>query len=283
MYIAIDIGGSEIRIASFKSLTHPRPFKRTSVCVNGSYYVDINNIFKAIDELAGINRVDAVGIGTTGVLDKDKSKIINSTSLPNWENEPIREDFENRYKVQIFIENDSVVAALAESQYVYDNSEDFLFIVWGNSIGGAGVRVLNKKIFIESMEPAHLVLYPEGKEICSCGQIGCLHLYCGASGYKDTFDEDMDSLSDAQWKKVTDRFGWAIMNLLVCRNVERVVFGGRIPESRIPRIKQIKKYVNENLKIFTPPKIVKSKLGIDGEIYGGIALIHNRINHSLLS
>ena len=75
MYIGIDVGGTSIKLASFKTLYLPKAVKVIELKTQNNYENDFANLVKAISELAK-SKVRGIGIGIAAVLDKDKTQIL---------------------------------------------------------------------------------------------------------------------------------------------------------------------------------------------------------------
>src|SRR3989344_7769614 len=100
MYIGIDVGGTSIKLASFKTLHFPKPVKILELKTQNNYENDFDNISKAISELAK-SKVSGIGIGIAAVLSEDKTQILKANNIKSWEKQNIKNDLENLFKCKI--------------------------------------------------------------------------------------------------------------------------------------------------------------------------------------
>ena len=84
MYIGIDVGGTRIKLASFKTLQFPKAVKVIELKTQNNYQNDFNNLAKAISELAKL-KVSGIGICIAAVLDEDKTQILKANNIKSWE------------------------------------------------------------------------------------------------------------------------------------------------------------------------------------------------------
>jgi glucokinase len=74
----------------------------------------INEIFDVIDKTIEGEKLEFIGIASPGPLDIKNGVILNTPNLKNWNNRNIKQDFKNKYKVDVGINNDANVAALGQ-------------------------------------------------------------------------------------------------------------------------------------------------------------------------
>ncbi|MFK7802570.1 MAG: ROK family protein [Anaerolineae bacterium] len=177
--IGVDISNRELQGAIFDMRGRPLESQKSLVD-----YSDPESIFPAltnlIDELiakvhqSGIPLL-GIGIGTPGLLNMQDGSVRVAINL-GWENFPLRQLIESRYKAPVHVFNDSQAAALG--QFTFDNQagvSNLIVIKVGRGIS-AGI-ILDGKIYSGSSfgasEIGHLQIVDDG-EPCSCGHYGCL-------------------------------------------------------------------------------------------------------------
>ena len=116
-----------------------------------------------------------IGIGTPGLVDTPNGVVLRAVNL-EWRDLPLGRLLQDRYKLPVYVANDSQLAALA--QYMFGDPEydgNLVVIKTGHGIG-AGV-VLNGHIFqgdgFGAGEVGHIVVVDDGVQ-CRCGNYGCL-------------------------------------------------------------------------------------------------------------
>lgn len=123
----------------------------------------------------------ALGVAFPGLIDT-AGTVRRSVNLgPEWDGYPIRDALEERLGVNVFIENNSNAAALAERWFGdCADSRDLVYINWGEGIS-AGIlsddRILQGHRGYAG-EIGHIIIQ-EGGALCNCGNRGCLETICG--------------------------------------------------------------------------------------------------------
>ena len=116
-----------------------------------------------------------IGIGTPGLIDTGHGVVQQAVNL-DWQNLPLGSLLQARYKLPIYVANDSQLAALAE--HIFGGGQhtaNLVVIKVGRGIG-AGI-VLNGQLFqgdgSGAGEIGHITVVENGKQ-CRCGNFGCL-------------------------------------------------------------------------------------------------------------
>ena len=130
-------------------------------------------ITRVADEAGG--RLQAIGIGSTGPVDRDLGAIQNPYTLPTWENVNIVKLLRERFHVPVTIENDADAAALGESWMGAGRGLSRLCMVTiGTGVGTAFIYdgSIYRGVGGAHCEGGHMILDPSGPE-CYCGAKGC--------------------------------------------------------------------------------------------------------------
>jgi predicted NBD/HSP70 family sugar kinase len=130
---------------------------------------------------AGVPRrsVLGIGIGHSGVIDPGNGLVISYPrpgQMAEWKNVPLRDLFQDEFKVPCLLEDSARTMATAEQCFgLGRNVGDFLYIEVGVGIGAA--FFLDGKLYRggagSAGEFGHITVKDDGP-ICSCGNIGCL-------------------------------------------------------------------------------------------------------------
>lgn len=182
LHIAVDIGGTQIRAASYssESLT-PLQLARTS-----TRDPHLTPLERLQDLIASIwpkeERVAAIGVAAPGPIDPHDGLIYAAPNIPGWENMPLRQILEDTFHVPVALGNDANLAALGEWQFgAGQGHHDLVYLTVSTGIGG-GV-IVDDRLLLGShglaTELGHITVMPGGP-ICGCGQAG--HLEAVASG-----------------------------------------------------------------------------------------------------
>jgi len=140
--IGIDLGGTSIKFAILTTAgeIQEKWSIKTNILDEGSHIVDdmIESIQHRLD-LLGLVAADfqGIGMGSPGVVDREKGTVIGAYNL-NWKTlQPIKEKMEKALGIPFFIDNDANVAALGERWVgAGANNPDVVFVTLGTGVGG---------------------------------------------------------------------------------------------------------------------------------------------------
>jgi glucokinase len=180
MYFTIDIGGTNIRISSYSDLD-PNSFIEKKQLLSRDfekYRYAVNSLAENIKTMAKNNEIQGVGISMTGSMDPISGRVIGSDSFPYWEGFNICEDLGKELNCIVKIENDAVVAGLAERYF--GKGKDYKsmgFVIVGTGVGAVRIQKFENKDLIYPTEFGHIIIVPDG-ERCVCGQRRVLRGVC---------------------------------------------------------------------------------------------------------
>jgi glucokinase-like ROK family protein len=133
--------------------------------------------FTLIDQLLQLtNRpILGIGVGTPGLMDP-VHRVVRYAANLDWYDLPLGDLLEERYRMPIYIANDSQAAALAEFIFGKQAQVNNLVVIKAGRGVSAGI-VLNGELFYGDRHSAgeigHIRMLPGG-ERCRCGNTGCL-------------------------------------------------------------------------------------------------------------
>lgn len=76
----------------------------------------------------------AIGVGTPGVVDRERGEVVLAPSIPGWAGTPVLADLRERLGCPVHIDNDVNLAVIAERGRG-ETSRNLLFVQWGERIG----------------------------------------------------------------------------------------------------------------------------------------------------
>jgi N-acetylglucosamine repressor len=146
------------------------------------------HLFELVDSLMAGHKVrhadlNGIGVGISAVLERTTGTTLYWPKLSRWDNVPIRKILEDRYRVEVALEDTSRTSALAEYWLGgCSTAKHFIFIGIGAGIGAA--LFLNGALY-EGVggfagEFGHVSVAPNAA-LCSCGNRGCLETVASAS------------------------------------------------------------------------------------------------------
>jgi len=174
--ISLDLANNEFRGAVVN--LRNEVVQTASLPVAGRHGPDaLAHVYSLIDRLLATTDqpILGIGIGTPGLVDTAGGIVLRAVNL-DWQDLPLGRLLQERYKLPVYLANDSQLAALAH----YMASEEahvvnLVVLTVGRGVG-AGL-ILNGRLFqgdgFGAGEIGH-VRVVEGGELCRCGHYGCL-------------------------------------------------------------------------------------------------------------
>ena len=198
--IGLDLGGTN----SVFGIVDSRGEIRATTAIKTQGYADVNDYVKAsvealqviIDEVGGIDTIEAMGIGAPN------GNYYNGTIefAPNleWGRNgvvPLAKLFSDALGVPVALTNDANAAAIGEMIYgVARGMKNFIVITLGTGVG-SGI-VINGQLVYGcdgfAGELGHVIMRRENGRLCGCGRKGCLEAYCSATGVARTAREFLE-------------------------------------------------------------------------------------------
>jgi glucokinase len=181
-YIAVDIGGTQIRAACYseESLA-PIKIDRTS-----TRHPTETPLERLVGLIASIwphgEPVLAIGVAAPGPLDPYAGVIREAPNIPGWVDVPLRDHVADHFRVPVALGNDANLAGLGEWKYgAGQGHHHLIYITVSTGIGG-GV-IIDDQLLVGlnglAAELGHVTILPDGP-LCGCGQRG--HLEALSSG-----------------------------------------------------------------------------------------------------
>jgi glucokinase len=182
MHIAVDIGGTQIRVAVYPKGEH-RPVVQKRIPTKAKDQTALERMIGLIKELwPAEGRVRAVGVAAPGWINPQLGIMYLAPNIAGWENLPLGKILREHFDVPIRLGNDANMAALGEWRYgAGQGHHDLLYLTISTGIGGGvicGDRLLLGANGLAA-ELGHITIQPDGP-ICGCGRPG--HLEALASG-----------------------------------------------------------------------------------------------------
>ena len=206
------------------------------------------------------SKVNAIGIGSAGVIDSSRGIVRVSPNIPAWKDYPLAKKIESLTHKKVFLDNDANIAVRGElwtgkgSQY-----SNWVMLTLGTGIGGGAI--IDGKLYTGqsgfAAELGHMTILPDGEK-CPCGNNGCLERYASAAALIRHTQRTLDTepgesilrkatslnahvICEAARKKdhiavnavhqLGIHLGVGIANLLTIFNPEAVIIGGGLSGS----------------------------------------------------
>lgn len=181
MYVGIDLGGTQLRVALADSRGRLRGVARrpTNAQLGRDHVVDalVSSVADVLlAEGIKSKSVRALGLGMPGPLDPVKGLVISPGNLPGFINVPLNRILTRRTGIRSYLHHDAHLAALAEYRHGAGRGCKNLIYVTVSTGIGAGL-VLDGKLYSGANgiagEVGHVVVQAGGP-LCSCGNRGCV-------------------------------------------------------------------------------------------------------------
>ncbi|GAH39823.1 unnamed protein product, partial [marine sediment metagenome] len=124
-------------------------------------------------------KVLGFGIGSPGRIDIDQGREMYYAEIADMDDFPLKSIIERKFKIPVYINNNSLVLALSEYRYGEAKGIDSLLAILIRT-GMGGSFISGGKIFVNqdktALELGHMSVDINGRD-CQCGAKGCLESY----------------------------------------------------------------------------------------------------------
>lgn len=307
-YISIDLGGTNVRVASFNinSRRISQFIERKFVSYQSAEEEYRNNIVKLIDEIIVLNNdSELVGIGmsTASLFDRATGVIMEWPNHPKWRNMHLGGWLREYYKVPVAMEDDANSAALGEQLAgAAIDQKNFVYVTVSTGIG-CGIVINDRLLTGEhgwAGEFGHIRVTDQNIK-CNCGAIGCLQAVASGpailKNYQQTeayqrlkqkeeinvgdivrlaYEGDADAIK--VFYKAGNYIGKALGNLVLLLDVTFIILGGGVINAGEILISPINNGLKEIIGGRRKANIICSNLQNRNGIYGAISMIDQYIN-----
>ena len=283
-YVGIDIGGTKI---IFVLLKNKKVIKTLKLKTPKNKKELIKVLIENIKDLKGSSKIEGVGIGVAGVLDKKRETILKSPNLRYFKNFSLAKILEKNLNLRVKMENDVNCFTLAESVIGAGKGKNIIFgLTLGSGVGGG--LVINSKIYQGAFgaagEIGHSIIKFDGKK-CKCGNFGCFEEYGSKRFFqrKKVTSKELEKAVDQDKKNSREIFkeygkylGIGIANIVNILDPEIIIIGGGLVHAHKYFLKTVKKEAKK--RILSPLskknlQIKISKLGAAAGAVGAALLI----------
>ncbi len=289
-YIGIDLGGTTIRVGLYAEGVLEKTITDHTKASEGRNAI-IDRILKNIKTI-GCDDVKAIGIGVPGIVSSDHKTVIKCVNIP-FENIDLSNAISSRINLDVKVDNDGNLAALAEQRFgALNDVKNGILLTLGTGIGG-GV-IINGEMFSGSFglgfEPGHMVI--SSNRTCNCGRNGCFEKFSSASALLSEYNRRaINKVSGTydifkRYRKgeklaieMVREYVWylsiGITDLIHLFDPEKIVFSGGLSGSFDLFKEDLEHYVKKQLivKDYFNVKFLASSLGNDAGVLGAIASV----------
>jgi glucokinase len=270
MYIAVDVGGTHMRVALVDLEEEGRIVRQSRHRVNQDYSAGIQELVGHIADLADQGTVEGIGACFPGIID-EHDRVTTANNLPGWAMQPIKPTLEGRFNLPVKLLHDAQGAAIGEALYGAGAGRDrFVYFIWGTGIGAADIKRIDaRRYFMFSFENGHHIMEWQGKA-CNCGQRGCPEAHLGGDTLAEIFGRDIRQVSDddPRWDQVVEKAAQLVLNTLIFHPVDLFVFNGGVINNRPFLLERIQSIMKKRLELFPMPQMVLALHGDAAALFG---------------
>lgn len=208
--------------------------------------------------------IKGIGIGVSGVIDRQSGTVLFWPKVPGWNNVPLRRKIQTKYGLPVVVEDSVRTMALTEKKFGQAKKySNFAYVVVSMGLGAA--IYIDDRLYIGANDLAgelgHTTIDERG-DICSCGNRGCLEVYASGwaiinrvkGGLQQGVHSSLAPLMENQPEMVSieaivnaarlrDQFahtvlweagvhlGTAVATIVNLLNPEAIVLGGEVPRA----------------------------------------------------
>ncbi len=264
MYIAIDVGGTKVQVASFVKgkIKQTYRFSTTS-----DFETTLNQISELAKLLASEDKIEAVGVAAPGPIDFARGQILDAPNL-HWHHPRVVDALEKALGAPVVLENDAAAAGYAETLMgAGKDANSVLYVTIGTGIG-TGV-IINQQIYhgARGTEGGHMIIDPEGPE-CNCGGRGHFETFVSGPAIERRFGRPAHEIYDKPtWDKIAADMALGLVNMITLLSPNVVILGGGVSvhwaRFKSPLARHLKAFKRPYL-----PKVVRAKFVETAPLYG---------------
>lgn len=277
MYLAIDIGGTNTRIAISSDLEEIQAVEKFKTIKEFSSFIgNIEIACKKLTEGRGsLNSIKGISVGIAGSLSEDGGIMLHSPNLPFLNNISIRSFFPwISNEVRVISHNDALLSALGEA--VYGSGSQYRSVAYvslGTGVGGA--LIVNKQLdpYRSTFEPGHQIIAFRDKFKDGSYIAGTVETFLSGKGFFRVHRKNPHECKDPRvWYKYGEILGVLAINIVCMWNPDVIVIGGGMSDHFDEFIQgAIDKL--ESTYLTNKPPIVKNTFGEGSALIAGFHLL----------
>ena len=253
-------------------------------------------------------RILGLGVSAPGPVDMSGGVLLCSPGRADWTNVPLKQVWQDRLNIPVFVGNDANLGALGEHRFGAGRGiESMVYVTVSTGVGGGIVpngNLLDGATGLAG-EIGHMTLLPQGPR-CGCGNLGCLEALASGraiagaavSQLREGRESMVRELVQGQLERVSSEvvaraakqgdqmavellgeagryLGIALANLVHLVNPQRIVLGGGVakagPSFLTPVVREVEL---RTMDVFNGSfEIVLAELGDDAPMLGAVTMV----------
>lgn len=273
MFIAIDIGGTNTRVAMSHNL---KDIDIVETFLSQSDFINEQKLIReTIQRVSKDEEVQSISIGVAGLVNRKTCVIESSPNYPTLNGKKIDSLVEGvSGNFTVACANDTELAALGEAVLgAGKNYKRVGYLSLGTGVGGALIEHQKINDFPHLFEPGHQIINFDSDIVGGFGINGSLEAYVSGPSFKKIYKQDPRSCVDTKiWLEYGKKVGIGLHNLMLVWSPDCLVIGGGVSENFDKFIVGINSQLKLTSFIKIPP-ILKCEFGQGSGIVGGFVLI----------
>ncbi len=303
-YIAVDIGGTQLRAALYP-VQGIEPINKKIIATHCGDEKPEERLINLIGEIwPESGQVERIGIAVPGPVDPNTGLVYKASNVRGWDDILLGPMVEQRHKVPTILGNDANLAALGEWKYGAGiGHHDLIYLTISTGVGGG--FIIDDRLLVGPQgiagEIGHITVLPDGP-LCGCGQRGHLEAVSSGTGIANYVENQLregrtstltlksgkpnsraiaeaaaagDALAVEAFERAGYFLGLAITNLLHLFNPTVIVLGGGVSNSGDLLLTPVKQTIEKS--VMSPAynanlQICYAKLGDQAGLVGALAL-----------
>jgi len=278
MYISIDIGKSNTRVAS--SLDLKTIHKIIKFSTNENLENQKRLISDAISQVSDGKDIEGIALGVPGLLDRVNKKFIRCANYPVLNGLEftvlLPEILKNK---PLYVENDAALGALGEAFYGLGRDKSIVaYLTLSSGIGGSLVIKHSQGYDLINAEPGHHVICDSDTLTDKSGILGTFESFCSGHMFEKRYGAKPERNTDEKvWMQYAKHLSTGILNIVALWKPEVIILGGGMSIYNFELFYPLLMMELEKQTFFDIPDIKKTILGDETGIYGGFVLLKENL------
>ncbi len=272
-----------------------REFETTKMFISdGPEFILPESINRMQKMFAGFSKSKRLGIvvGVPGPVSHSLGKVVSPPIMPGWDGVNFQKEFSEATGLNVYLENDTNLLALAEHRHVYPNIKNLILVKIATGIG-SGI-IVNGQLLTGSSGSAgdigHVQLDALKGLSCRCGHTDCVESFSSGWALTEKFNQMGYSLEDTSdiselcrngdlrvlqlVSEASSYIGHAVADAVNLLNPSKVVLAGRLVDASDKVLATIKEVVYQRSGALATKnlEILASKLGPEAALLGSAQL-----------
>jgi len=308
--IGIDLDVNYILIVLTDLMANVIWEKKVDIKIGESQQAIIERLIELIDEAIlnapnTIRGILGIGIGVPGIVDYKKGSILMAPNL-KWQDVPLKEIIENKFKIKVHIDNEANVGAIGEKWFgVGAKYNNLVYVSAGIGIG-TGI-IINGELYRGTVglagEMGHMTIDIYDHQ-CRCGNTGCWENYASEKALLEYINTQLlmgksdeyinknnfytlsaidiidyarkgSKIAVEALKEIGRKLGVGVVNIINTFNPELIIIGNTLSLADDLVLNEVLKEVEEKSLVYRyyKVKIKTSKLQFHAGAIGAVSLV----------